>query len=313
MRISQGYIWVTIPLLLLLTSAHAEQSDLDEDADVVLSRVRRVIGGKSIAEGHSPWLVSLQGKIVTKKLFGFIPIAYKKLYCGGSVLSDRWILTAAHCFKDKTYADALKPGSWHAYLATVDLKLGFWDRIRHAFGKLFGRTDWLEWERHLDRVVIHPNYNPSNRWENDIALVRLRDSVPSGSTFAQIRRIQLPEENDMSFPATGDNCVATGWGCTRDGGGVSKTAMSVNLPIQSPSSCSWRYGVNMATRLCVGTEGKGICQGDSGGPLACRMNGKWVQTGIASFIHGRQPDKYPSVFTRVSKYTSWIKRNTGLR
>lgn len=44
------------------------------------------------------------------------------------------------------------------------------------------------------------------------------------------------------------------------GGGVSKTAMSVNLPIQAPNSCSWRYGVNMATRLCVGTEGKGICQ-----------------------------------------------------
>ena len=70
-------------------------------------RVKRLIGGEGFAEGKWPWLVSLQGKIPSRMLFDKIPLSYQRFYCGASLLNDRWILTAAHCFTETNLGYAL--------------------------------------------------------------------------------------------------------------------------------------------------------------------------------------------------------------
>jgi len=82
--------------------------------------VKRLIGGEGFAEGKWPWLVSLQGKIPSRLLFDRIPISYQRFYCGASLLNDRWILTAAHCFTETNLGSALLP-SCSFFVSTDDV------------------------------------------------------------------------------------------------------------------------------------------------------------------------------------------------
>jgi len=275
-----------------------------------LSRQKRVIGGTSLRRGDTPWLVLLRGREVTQRLFGIIPISYRNVYCGGSLLNDRWILTAAHCFDGSS--ELRDPDSWEVLMATVDMKINLADRFMNLLGQVLGHNQWKVWEIDATRIIVHPQYDKDELWHNDIALLKLENPVPSGPEFNHIRKVELPEMGNSSFPEVGKVCSMTGWGCTSAGGGVSGTAMSVDLPIEDDNSCRRNYRPSSMTgRLCAGFQSSstsgGICQGDSGGPLVCsNNNGDAIQVGVASFTSADNPDRFPAVFTQVSEYVDWI-------
>jgi len=275
--------------------------------------IKRIIGGEEVSRGEWPWLVSLHGDIPTRTFLGFT-IRSTDLYCGGSLLNDRWVLSAAHCFMNqKLGSKARNPKYWEAHMGDVTLKMDTIDSILNWLSGKFLSKPKLEWEVDFEKIIIHENYDASQLWLHDIALIKLEKDVPSGADDQpHLQAVTLPDpDTELLWPADGTPCVMKGWGCTRHGGGVHDVAKAITIPKVNDAVCARSYGTTTATRLCAGynLRSMGICPGDSGGPLvASRVDGTWVQVGIASFTSANRPGQYPGVFTRVATYVPWITR-----
>ncbi|XP_029312379.1 serine protease 33 [Cottoperca gobio] len=237
----------------------------------------RIVGGMDATAGAWPWQVDIQ------TVTGHI--------CGGSIITESWVLSAAHCFP--------KPLDLSSYVIYVG---------RY---QLNGVNEHESMHR-VSHVVIPPGYNEPDGGK-DLALVLLSSPI-TWSDY--VSPICLPASGTQ-FPG-GTLCFVTGWGNIRDNVPLqgSGTLQKVEVPIISQSSCQEMYQTHQTKQvdilydmICAGYQkgGKDSCQGDSGGPLVCQMvNGTWVQAGVVSFGLGCAQENQPGVYARLTTYSSFI-------
>ncbi|XP_037084290.1 trypsin-1-like [Pollicipes pollicipes] len=240
----------------------------------VPNRGTRVVGGRPSRINEYPWAVAL---------------TYRgRFYCGGSLINDRYVLTAAHCINGLNHN-------------RVEVTLGEHDR-NLPFEAITRKIKVLWW-------LKHPEFNPKT-FNNDIALVRMKESV----SFSRIMRpVCLPRPG---YNYTGEKVTVVGWGRTSEGGSTANLLQEVLLPVFSNAECrALKYDAEEITSnmMCAGyTQGKiDACQGDSGGPMHWQAkDGKTNIIGIVSWGQGCGRPGLPGVYTRVSNYLDWIEHNT---
>jgi secreted trypsin-like serine protease len=203
-------------------------------------------------------------------------------FCGGTLIRDNAVLTAAHCIRSTTASN-------------YGVRIGDWK---------IGQQGPQEVAVRLSKIYKHEDYD-SRTTQNDIALLILDRRVTLGG---QVQTACIPDK-PVKLDAT---CYATGWGITREGGSTQPTTLQeVQLPLYTKSDCKSKNGNGVTEdMICAGYNegGKDSCQGDSGGPLVCRIPGsnRMELRGVTSWGYGCARPNKPGVYARVNHFTSWI-------
>ncbi len=213
--------------------------------------------------------------------------------CGGTIIDEKYILTAAHCLHYRK-SDVLLP------VENVEVVVG--DHVTTT-------VQASERAYFPQRFLLHEDYNRTTL-ANDIALVELTEAIEYNDVIAPVCLPTGP-------PPVREICTTTGWGRTQ-GTGDPTHLNELHPNIISNEVCgSQRYWGRHITPnvVCAGYRRHGACEGDSGGPLVCNNNGAspYSLVGVTSFTakYCRNPDgKKPSVFTNVYDYLEWIQTTT---
>lgn len=229
----------------------------------------RIIGGNTTNITDHPWQVSLQ--------------LLSNHFCGGTLITSQWILTAAHCVDN----------AFFQRLMSVRIGSTYTDRG----GEVIKAAE----------VIIHPGWDfvHTQQHDNDIALIKLSSPVNVSTTA---RSIDLPSV-DLNI-SDGSALVVSGWGMTKEDSYNVVALREVSVPYVPLELCQLLYSDseyhisnNMLCAGVVGVGGKDACKGDSGGPAVYKNE---VLVGVVSWGSGCGHARHPGVYVRVTEYVNWI-------
>ncbi len=235
----------------------------------------KIVGGRLAPDGAFPWQVSVSARESDNAAYAH--------FCGGSVYSRLWIVTAAHCVDGNLASDLVVIAGTH--------KLGKGGQVRD-----------------VKRIVIRSDYVSSTK-SNDVALLELESPLSLNSAVQPIRLVDAAEESGVL--QSGGLLTVVGWGATQEDSAIVRDLRYVEVPPVSRQQCNRKFAYDGAvdeTMLCAGFRAgqHDACQGDSGGPLSSRTTGAPLLMGIVSWGEGCARTNKVGVYTRVSGYARWV-------
>ena len=238
-------------------------------------REPKVVGGDIAPEHAFPWQVSLGVSWITDPR--------EAHFCGGSIYSDRWVVTAAHCVVD------LLPENIAVTAGTNRLSEG-------------------AQRYNVSRIIAHKAYNDDTS-DSDIALLELFDPLTLDDTKRAIPLLAAADEAGVLVEDA--ELTVSGWGAMHEGGQAVEELRFAKVPFVTRETCNRPLAYDgdvTENMICAGHAAGGIdsCQGDSGGPLVAPGDDP-VLVGVVSWGDGCARPNKVGIYTRIPPFTGWVE------